>query len=114
MENRHTYGTTGARIVLLFDCKNSPMGSQVKLTQDEKPKFSIEVGGTVDLAEVTLCRFDGENWSEPVTINLKGKTTDRYSGSWEDAEFQQAGIYYVRVTQKNGHQAWCSPIWISK
>jgi hypothetical protein len=114
MENRHTYGTTGARIVLLFRCNNSPMGSQIKLAQAEKPKFDIEVGGTADLAEVAICRFDGKNWLEPKKIDLNEKTTDRYSGTWEDAEFQQAGIYYIRVTQKNGHQAWSSPIWISK
>ena len=88
------------------------MGSQIKSAQNKLPKFNIDVGGMADLSEVTICRFDGEKWSEPVTIDLNEKTTDRYSGSWEDTEFNQAGIYYVRVTQKDGHQAWSSPLWI--
>ncbi len=114
MKNRQTYGTTGARIVLLFNCNHSPMGSQIKSAQNTLPKFNLDVGGMADLSEVTICRFDGEKWSEPVTVDLNEKTTDRYSGSWEDTEFNQAGIYYVRVTQKDGHQAWSSPLWISK
>jgi len=114
MKNRQTYGTTGARIVLLFNCNNFPMGSKIKLAQEIKPKFGIDVGGTADLSGITICRFDGEKWSEPMTIDLNEKTTDCYSGSWEDTEFNQTGIYYVRVTQKNGQQAWSSPIWISK
>lgn len=113
MKNRHTYGTSGARIVLLFNCNNSPMGSQIKLPQDKKPKFSIEVGGMSDLSEVAICRFDGEKWSEPMKIVLTEKATNRYSGFWEDTEFNRTGIYYVRVTQKNGEQAWSSPIWIN-
>ncbi|KPK74977.1 MAG: hypothetical protein AMJ79_12725 [Phycisphaerae bacterium SM23_30] len=113
MKNRHTYGTSGARIVLLFNCNNALMGSQIKLTQDDKPKFSIEVGGMADLSEVAICRFDGDKWSEPMKIVLTEKATDRYSGSWEDMEFNRTGIYYVRVTQKNGEQAWSSPIWIN-
>ena len=114
MKNRQTYGTSGARIVLLFNCNNSPMGSQIKLAQDEKPKFSIEVGGTADLAQVAICRFNGEEWSEPMITNLNEKATDRYSGLWEDRVFNRSGIYYVRVTQKNGQQAWSSPIWINR
>jgi hypothetical protein len=90
------------------------MGSQIKLAQDEKPKFSIEAGGTTNFAEVASCRFNGEKWSEPMKIDLKEKTTDRYSGFWEDTEFNRTGIYYVRVTQKNGQQAWSSPIWINR
>lgn len=111
MENRHTYGTTGARIVLLFSCNNSPMGSQIKLTPDKKLKFDIEVGGTADLAEVAICRFDGKNWSG-IEFDLTRTTTDRYSVHRDFKVLSEAGIYYVRVTQKNGHQAWSSPIWI--
>lgn len=114
MKNRYTYGTSGARIVLLFNCNNSPMGSQINLAQEEKPKFGIDVGGTADLAEVALCRFNGENWSEPMTIDLNEKATDRYSSLWEDVEFNRTGIYYIRVTQKNGQQAWSSPVWINR
>lgn len=111
MENRCTYGTSGARIVLLFRCGDSPMGSQLELRAGEKPNFEIEVGGTDTLSEIALCRYDGTNWSEPFKESTSGK--DRWSGSWQDSDFAGSRIYYVRVTQADGEQAWSSPIWIS-
>ena len=111
MKDRCTYGTSGARIVLLFSCNESPMGSQIKLEKNDTPKFNIEVGGTTELSEVALCRFDGEMWSEPMKLAIK--ETERYTVSWEDKEFKQSGIYYVRITQKDGEQAWSSAVWIN-
>lgn len=112
MKRRCTYGTSGARIVLLFRCGEFPMGSQVKMKAGEKPEFEIEVGGTDALSEITLCRYDGTVWSEPL-IKSPG-ATDRWSTSWHDREFSGSGIYYVRVTQSDGEQAWSSPIWIRR
>ncbi|MGM0531409.1 MAG: DUF3604 domain-containing protein [Bacteroidota bacterium] len=114
MKSRHTYGTTGARMILLFRCNDAPMGSQVELGRDNNPVFNIQVGGTSDLAEITVCRFDGKEWTEPEKTDLTEKSTDHYSGTWEDKEFKQSGIYYLRVTQKNGQQAWSSPIWVER
>ncbi len=111
MKNRCTYGTSGARIVLLFNCGDSPMGSQLKLNGNAKPKFKIEVGGTNTLSEIALCRYNGTNWSEPFKKVVKG--VDQYSVNWQDKEFSGTGIYYVRVTQSDGEQAWSSPVWIS-
>ncbi len=42
---------------------------------------------------------------KPMQIDLNEKASDRYSGFWEDTEFNRTGIYYIRVTQKNGQQA---------
>ncbi len=112
MKNRHAYGTTGARMVLLFSCNDSPMGSQVELGRDHRPEFSIQAGGSAELSEITVCRFDGKAWTEPEIIDLTEEFTDRYSATWEDKEFNQSGIYYLRVTQKDGQQAWSSPIWV--
>ena len=112
MKHRCTYGTSGARIVLLFRCGKFPMGSQVKMKVGEEPEFEIEVGGTDTLSEITLCRYDGTVWSEPLIASPGA--TDRWSTSWHDREFSGSGIYYVRVTQSDGEQAWSSPIWIRR
>ena len=111
MKDRRTYGTSGARIVLLFSCGQSPMGSQVKMKAGETPEFKIEVGGTNALSEIALCRYDGRGWSEPLKKQVED--ADRISTKWQDNEFSGRGIYYVRVTQSDGEQAWSSPIWIS-
>jgi hypothetical protein len=112
MKDRYTYGTSGARIVLLFHCGDAPMGSQIKMKAGEVPEFKIEVGGTGTLSEIALCRYDGKKWSEPFKKSLRG--TDRCSASWRDKDFSGSGIYYVRVTQSDGEQAWSSPIWIAR
>ena len=41
-------------------------------------------------------------------------STDHYSCSWKDVDFTQSAIYYLRVTQKSGDQAWSSPVWINQ
>ena len=111
MQNRHTYGTSGARIVLLFSCDGNPMGSQLKMAAGKKPAFVIEVGGTAALSEIALCRYNGKEWSEPEAKRIS--KSDRVKVQWKDHGFKEKGIYYVRVTQVDGEQAWSSPIWIS-
>ncbi len=44
--------------------------------------------------------------------NLAQPSVGRFSGSWEDKEFKQKGIYYLCVTQKDGEKAWSSPVWV--
>ena len=111
MQARHTYGTSGARIVLLFSCDANPMGSQMKMASDKKPEFVIEAGGTAPLSEIALCRYNGKEWSEPLKKVINN--SDFATVKWSDKDFSQTGIYYVRVTQTDGEQAWSSPVWIT-
>lgn len=109
MKKRHTYGTTGERIVLLFDIDGENiMGDHVTVNRGRKPKLNIQVGGTDKISEVAICKFDGQVWSEVKKTDIK---SDLWIGSWKDAEFSNRAIYYVRVTQSDGGQAWSSPIW---
>jgi len=39
--------------------------------------------------------------------------SDRWEGSWQDKAFDEKGIYYVRIEQQDGENAWSSPIWIN-
>ena len=72
----------------------------------------MEIGGTNVLSEIALCRYNGTNWSEP--FKKSASDTDRWAGRWQDSGFSGSGIYYVRVTQADGEQAWSSPIWINR
>jgi arylsulfatase A-like enzyme len=111
MKHRNTYGTSGARIVLLFSCQGHPMGSQIELDKVKSPKFTIEVGGTSNIDEVIICRYDGSGWQE--TNLLENQRNDRWRGKWLDRAFTGNGIYYVRIKQQDGENAWSSPIWIN-
>jgi hypothetical protein len=111
MKKRHTYGTTGQRIVLLFDIDGQNiMGDRLTLPNGRKPKFNINVGGTDKLRDVAICKFDGQDFSEPMTTkDIEG---DLWTGTWQDSQFSRSAIYYIRATQQNGSTAWTSPIWI--
>ncbi|MCK5465629.1 MAG: DUF3604 domain-containing protein, partial [Bacteroidales bacterium] len=111
MKLRNTYGTSGARIVLLFSCQGHPMGSQIELGKAESPTFTIEVGGTATIDEVIICKYDGPGWQE--TNLLANNNDDRWKGRWHDKAFTGKGIYYLRVKQQDGENAWSSPIWIN-
>jgi hypothetical protein len=111
MKDRYTYGTSGARIVLLFSCEGQSMGSQIELDKTKEPKFSIEVGGTETIDEVIICKYDGSGWQE--TNLLENESNGRWKGKWHDEAFTGKGIYYLRVKQQDGENAWSSPIWIN-
>ncbi|MFP4501797.1 MAG: DUF3604 domain-containing protein [Candidatus Hydrogenedentota bacterium] len=112
MRARHTYGTTGARIILRFHCGEQPLGSQVVLGAEETPTFHIDVGGVAPLTEVAFCHYDGESWLETPSPIEPGH--DRWSGTRQGAASKREGIYYLRVTQADGEQAWSSPIWVRR
>jgi hypothetical protein len=87
------------------------MGSQIQSGKTRKPAFKITVGGTEAIEEVVVCKYDGLQWQEiDVMENIN---RDRWEGGWQDTNFTGNGIYYVRVTQKDGENAWSSPIWVN-
>ena len=64
---------------------------------------------------------NGNHWARMETLAKcrinRGSTTGRLTASfaWEDTTPSAPGrtdFYYARVTQKNGHRAWSSPIWV--
>ncbi len=113
---RHTYATTGARILLDFKVNGRMTGDRFALAKGEKPQVSIEVAGTAPLEYVELMRFAGGEWTlayrwEPET------ETRRANLSWSDEEAHAERIYYCRLKQKGQFfgrdvMAWSSPIWV--
>ena len=77
------------RLELEYPISDLEESSQVEFTTDEFPTESFLVHRLVP-QELYLVQFELD---------------DEPSGEGEDS-------YYVRVTESNGHMAWCSPIWI--
>lgn len=102
--SRRVYGTTGARIALYVDVEGQQMGSTLPRTAQRA--FRVRVEGTAPLDRVDLVR----NGSV-----LCGNGTDQLSweGVLEDRDGERIGAhwYLIRVTQRDGHRAWSSPIW---
>ncbi len=101
---RRVYGTTGARIALRVDASGHPMGSAVPAAVPRA--FQVQVEGTGPLARVELVRqgavVDGV---EPAGTAWEGSLADPGKGGGA------AAWYLIRVTQKDGHRAWSSPLW---
>ncbi|SCI49818.1 Protein of uncharacterised function (DUF3604) [uncultured Flavonifractor sp.] len=103
--NRLTYGTTGARILVSLKINGAPMGSEVKTLGDTPVTIEGSVLGT-DTVTVELLRDNHviKSWA------CDGNTCDF---SLEDSA-ESGACYYLRVTQKDEHMAWSSPIWVDR
>jgi hypothetical protein len=98
---RHVYGTTNARIRLLFTGNGHLMGDVVPNTSEKR--LVIDVTGEAPLKKVDLFR-NGDRYRRFVPEGRTFKTEvvvrDETPSNW-----------YVRATQLDNHIAWSSPVW---
>ena len=98
---RRCYGTTNARIKLLFMTNDSMMGSVVPNTSVKEFYILVE----------------GENQLKCIDLYKNGELHKRFRHN--DVRFEtrlslndsEASSWYVRVTQIDNHMAYSSPIW---
>jgi hypothetical protein len=121
LTRRSCYATTGARIIVGLNIAGTSMGGE--LNTKAKPGLVINrhiigyVAGTAPLKEVALVRNGKVIHTFPIkdfTLDFAFDDTEHLSkfvlpGTGEKPHF---AFYYLRVTQKDGHIAWSSPIWI--
>lgn len=98
---RHVYGTTNARIRLVFTVNGALMGSV--LPNDREKRLMIDVVGDSDLKKVEIFRnadFYKRLIPDGKSFRTELKVRDDEPSNW-----------YVRVTQKDNQIAWSSPVW---
>lgn len=106
MRSRHTYATTGVRIILEFYLNEAMMGDEIRLQPRAPRTMQVRVVGTDRLSRVELIKNSHNYYM--------------YEPSGEIAEFEfvdrdverPIDYYYVRVTQADSEMAWSSPIWV--
>lgn len=114
--DRHTYATTGAKIILHFSVNGTPMGQTAPAK--ETSEIAIRAHGTDTILWVELLRW------------LPGEAAFSVVQRWEpgaldaeltckDATPAPGAIYYVRLRQeklvhKRIAMAWSSPVWIAQ
>lgn len=118
---RQCFATTGERIILGLNLAGQPMGSELDTLL--KPGLHINrhlagfVAGCSPLLKVELIR----NGKVLTTFTPKDDSfdfeyddLDPLSKVLIDAKDKKPPFifYYLRVTQKDGHMAWSSPIWV--
>ncbi len=99
--HRRVYGTTNARIRLIFTANGQLMGSIIKQTPTKH--FFISVRGENRLKRIDLFR-NAELYQR---LYPNGTEFQREMTVLDDARSN----WYVRVTQVDNHQAFSSPIW---
>jgi len=117
---RSCYATTGERIIVGLSIAGFPMGSEVSTKDKPGLSFNRHITGYVI----------GTDAVEEIQILRNGKVFRTFEPKEYQFEFEiddmdpleglvmKAGehppsiFYYLRATQKNGHIAWSSPIWV--
>lgn len=107
--NRRTcYATTGARIFVNFYVNGLPMGSEVQeVTKTSRRDIFLVVYGANILDKVEIVKNNRE-----VHVDRPGAFD--YRLEWIDSAESDTDYYYVRVTQRDGHRAWTSPVWVNR
>ena len=109
MWQRHTYATTGARILIDFRVNDYPMGSEI-ISQGKSPVISYTVNGTAPLEGVELWKYSSSEGYELTYIPADGQLD--LTGELSDPDYRESAFYFLRVVQSDGHLAWASPIWV--
>ncbi len=114
LHRRHTYGTTGARILLDFKVNGARMGQTVE--SEGAPRIEIESHGTQPISEVEVLRYTDGGEGFGVVHRFEPNSLD-FLWSVVDSGFRGDSIYYVRLRQTGRvgdriAMAWSSPIWV--
>ncbi|HOE10860.1 MAG TPA: DUF3604 domain-containing protein, partial [bacterium] len=113
--DRHTYGTTGAKIILDFTLNGVEMGETAVL--QGPAVLRVNITGTDLIDNVEILRYDPIQGAPFFNvIHTWRPDTTEFESEYTDPNGKPGAIYYVRVTQKHKIldrcvMAWSSPIW---
>jgi len=114
--DKHTYATTGAKIILDFEVNGTTMGQQAPA--HEKAGVHVKAHGTDVIEWVEVLRWLPGEAAFTVVQRWEPKALD-FDVMWEDTETKPGAIYYTRLRQeklvhKRVAMAWSSPVWVVK
>ena len=101
---RRCYGTTGVKIGLQFSLNGALMGQELPAADRRELRVRIEGTDTIDTIDIVRNNAD---------VHTEHPCTRAHELAWRDERSAaDRDCYYVRVTQRDGHMAWSSPIWV--
>ena len=103
---RHTFGTSGAKMSLLFRCGEAMMGDVLARPAGPPAPFTIDAVCLRPIRSLSILRNNDvvyEESPDQAEVHLR----------WEDTEAMPNGTcwYYVRMSTGDDEWAWSSPIW---
>jgi len=121
LQARSCYATTGERMILGLQIAGQPMGSEVDTKSRPGLEFNRHITGyaigTAPITEALLIRNGKPIHSFAIKdgrVEIAFDDTESLGGVCLEthADRPPFAYYYLRVTQKDGHMAWSSPIWV--
>jgi hypothetical protein len=112
MWQRHTYGTTGVRIIIDFKVNGYTMGSEITAENDGLPLIYYMVKGTAPVRDIEIWKYSKSRGYK--AFNFEGKGMMEAEGQFSDEEFNESSFYFMKVVQDDGNLAWSSPVWVQK
>jgi len=110
MWQRHTYGTTGPRIIIDFRVNGFPMGSEITADNGGPPMINYMVKGTATVRDIEVWKFSrSPGWK---VFSFGGKGLKDAQGQFNDESFNADSLYFMKVVQEDGNLAWSSPVWV--
>jgi hypothetical protein len=100
---RRVYATTGERILLDFRVNELFMGEEGAF--HAPVRIVARVAGTAEIEKITVVRNNVDVYTQT------GSGRD-VALAWEDPTPAPGSYYYLRITQRDGHMAWASPVWL--
>jgi len=80
------------------------------MAKGERPHITARIGGTAELDEVILFRYDGHKWTTPLQRTRVGALT--FDSEHKDRPLSTDTLYYLRVRQIDNERGWTSPVWV--
>ncbi len=103
LRDRRTYATTGARILLDFEVSGVAMGQK---GESDEAEVEATVHAVTELARLEVIR-DGEVVH---AVEVDGLDAEL---EWDDPKpVGERAWYYLHVIQRDGEEAWSSPVWL--
>jgi len=106
VRQRHTFGTSGPKMGLLFKAGEAIMGDKVKLSDNPSFDFRVKAVAREKIREVVIFRNNQivlRKKPQKKEIDLKWKDENRPPKDWL--------WYYTRIQTTEDELAWSSPIW---
>jgi len=91
---KHCYATTGARILIEPDVRR----------ENRKLRVVLYIAGTAPLARIWVCKNGKE------VFHLYCRNDSEEILDWQDTSFGEKDVYYIRISQADGHMAWINPL----
>lgn len=105
MYDRFTYGTTGARILVSLKVGTAHMGQEIVCAKECPVLLDVSAIGIGGI-RVELIKNNQSIASWECEMGV-------CDVSYRDDKRSTDDCYYVKVTQKDEHMAWTSPIWVT-